>query len=107
MFTTNWHWIEVCQNVVLSKIDINKQKIESRILRNLDLQLKIRQQELEVWCLANNLLAYIIYQNIQSHKKKTYAHFIRQELEHRILYRWYTEQFKLHFTDMHKSKIEY
>ena len=59
MFTTNWHWIEVCQNVVLSKIDItmatNKQKIESRILRDLDLQLKIRQQELEVWCLANNL----------------------------------------------------
>ena len=52
-------------------------------------------------------LAYIIYQNIQSHKKKTYAHFTRQELEHRILYRWYTEEFKLHFTDIHKSKIEY
>ena len=57
MFTTNWHWIEVCQNVVLSKIDftmatVNK-KIESRILRDLDL--KIRQQELKVWCLANNL----------------------------------------------------
>ena len=59
MFTTNWHWIEVCQNVVLSKIDftmatVNK-KIESRILRDLDL--KIRQQELKVWCLANNLRA--------------------------------------------------
>ena len=57
MFTTNWHWIEVCQNVVLSQIDftmatVNK-KIESRILRDLDL--KIRQQELKVWCLANNL----------------------------------------------------
>ena len=33
---------------------INK-KIESRMLRDLDLQLKIRQQELKVWCLANNL----------------------------------------------------
>ena len=31
---------------------VNK-KIESRILRDLDL--KIRQQELKVWCLANNL----------------------------------------------------
>ena len=32
----------------------------------------------------------------------------RQELEHKILYRSrYTEQFKLHFTDKHKSKIEY
>ena len=51
-------------------------------------------------------LAYIIYQNIQS-QRKTYAHFTRQELEHRILYRRYTEQFKLHFTDIHNSKIEY
>ena len=32
---------------------VNK-KIEIRILRDLDLQLKIRQQELKVWCLANN-----------------------------------------------------
>ena len=24
-----------------------------------------------------------------------------------VLYRWYTEQFKLHFTDIHKSKIKY
>ena len=59
MFTTNWHWIEVCQNVVLSKIDFTmatvNNKIEIRILRDLDLQLKIRQQELKVWCLANNL----------------------------------------------------
>ena len=39
---------------------------------------------------------------------KMYAYFIRQELEHKILYRSrYTEQFKLHFTDKHKSKIEY
>ena len=36
-----------------------------------------------------------------------YAHFTRRELEHNILYRRYTEQFKLHFTDIHKSKIEY
>ena len=25
----------------------------------------------------------------------------------RVLYRQYTEQFKLHFTDIHKSKIKY
>ena len=37
----------------------------------------------------------------------TYAHFTRQELKNRILYKRYTEQFKLHFTDIHKSKIEY
>ena len=59
MFTTNWLCIEVCQNEVLSKIDITmatiNKTIESRILRDLDLQLKIRQQELKVWCLANNL----------------------------------------------------
>ena len=36
-----------------------------------------------------------------------YAHFTRQELEHKILYRRYTEQFKLHFTDIRKSKTEY
>ena len=36
-----------------------------------------------------------------------YAHFTWRELEHNILYRRYTEQFKLHFTDIHKSKIEY
>ena len=33
------------------KIEID----ESRVLRDLDLQLKIRQQELKVWRLANNL----------------------------------------------------
>ena len=36
-----------------------------------------------------------------------YANFTRQKLEHRILYRRYTEQFKLHFTDIHKSKVKY
>ena len=36
---------------------INKklQNREIRILRHLDLLLKIRHQELKVWCLANNL----------------------------------------------------
>ena len=36
---------------------INKklQNREIRILRDLDLLLKIRHQELKVWCLANNL----------------------------------------------------
>ena len=32
-----------------------------------------------------------------------YADFSRQELEQRVLYRRYTEQFKLHFTDLRKS----
>ena len=58
MFTTNCHCTEVCQNEVLSKIGITMATIskttESRILRDLDLQLKIRQQELKVCCLANN-----------------------------------------------------
>ena len=54
-------------------------------------------------------LTYIIYcviyhLNIQSHKEK---HFTRQELEHRILYRRYAEQFKLHFRDIQKRKIEF
>ena len=43
MFTSNWLWIEICENVVLSKIDItmttiNKKNFEidkSRILRDL------------------------------------------------------------------------
>ena len=35
--------------------------------------------------------------------RKTYAPFTRQELGHRVLYKRYTEQFKLHFTDVHKS----
>ena len=47
IFTSNWSWIEICENVVLSRIDstmttINKQinkhngKWKRRILRNLD-----------------------------------------------------------------------
>ena len=43
IFTSNWRWIEICENVVLSKIDItmttmNKQngKWNRRILPNLD-----------------------------------------------------------------------
>ena len=53
-------------------------------------------------------LAYIIYLNTQLHKENVdYAYFTRQELEHRILYRRNTEQFKLHFTDIQKSKIQY
>ena len=49
IFTSNGLWIEICENVVLSKIDItmttiNKKKFEidkSRILCDLDLLLKI------------------------------------------------------------------
>ena len=33
----------------------NKQKKKSRLLLHLDLLLKIRHKELEVWCLANSL----------------------------------------------------
>ena len=33
----------------------NKQKKKSRLLRDLDLLLKIRHKELKVWCLANSL----------------------------------------------------
>ena len=49
VFTSNWRWIEICENLVLSKIDItmttmiNKMEIDkSRILRNLDPLLKIQ-----------------------------------------------------------------
>ena len=49
IFTSNWLWIEICENVVLSKIDITmttiNKKIEvdkSRILCDLDLLLKIQ-----------------------------------------------------------------
>ena len=51
-------------------------------------------------------LAYIIYKNIQSHKEKR-THISLDKNSNRILYRRYTEQFKLHFTDKNKSKIEY
>ena len=54
MFTSDWLWIEVCRNVVLIRnryhYDNNKQKNfeidKIRILRYLDLLLKIRHQEL-------------------------------------------------------------
>ena len=62
IFASDGLRIEVCQNVVLSKIDITmttiNKKLEidkSRILRNLDLLLKIQHKELKLWCLANNL----------------------------------------------------
>ena len=59
---SNWLWIEICEDTVLSKIDITMTTInknfeidKSRILGDLDLLLKIQHQELKVWCLANNL----------------------------------------------------
>ena len=49
VFSSNWRLIEICENLVLSKIDItmttmiNKMEIDkSRILRNLDPLLKIQ-----------------------------------------------------------------
>ena len=49
IFTSNWPWIEICENVVLSKIDITMTAInknfetdKSRILCDLDLLLKIQ-----------------------------------------------------------------
>ena len=48
IFTSNWLWIEICESVVLSKIDITMTIInknfeidKSRILCDLDLLLKI------------------------------------------------------------------
>ena len=49
IFTSIWLWIEICENVVLSKIDITMTTIkkieivESRILYDLDQLLKIQQ----------------------------------------------------------------
>ena len=48
IFTSIWLWIEICKNVVLSKIDITMTTIkkieivESRILYDLDQLLKIQ-----------------------------------------------------------------
>ena len=49
IFTAIWLWIDVCQNVVLSKIDITMTKVnkifhidKSRILCDLDQLLKIQ-----------------------------------------------------------------
>ena len=54
-FTTDGLWIKVCQNLVLSRIDITMETINKNfeinknwILRDLDLLLKIRDQELKV-----------------------------------------------------------
>ena len=56
IFPTDWLWTEVCQNVVLSNIEIIMTTInkklwidKSRILRDLELLLKRRHQELKVW----------------------------------------------------------
>ena len=60
-FASGWLSIEVCQNALLSKIDIimtttkNFEINKFQIVGDLDLLLKIRYQELEVWCLANNI----------------------------------------------------
>ena len=49
IFNSNWLWIEICENVVLSKIDITMTTInkkfeieKSRILCDLDLLLQIQ-----------------------------------------------------------------
>ena len=65
IFTSDWLWLKVFQNAVVSKIDIAMTTINKnfeinkilnfRILRDLDLPIKIRLQERKVWCLANNL----------------------------------------------------
>ena len=62
IFTPDWLWIEVCQNVVSGKIDIILTTIDKRlwidkgpILRGLELLLKSQHQELKVWQYANNL----------------------------------------------------
>ena len=62
IFTSNWLWTEICENVVLSKIDITMTTIDknfeidkSRILCDLDQLLKIQRKEFKVWCLAKNL----------------------------------------------------
>ena len=62
IFTTDWLWIQVCQYVVLGKIDIIMTTIYKKlgmdkgpILRDLELLLKSRHQELKVWQYANNL----------------------------------------------------
>ena len=55
--------LKFCQNAVFSKIDVNMTTINKknfeidkiRTLHDLDLLLKIRHQEVKVWCLANNL----------------------------------------------------
>ena len=59
IFTNDWLWIEVCQNTVLSKIDITMTTInkidKTWIMHDLNLLLKIRHKEHKVGCLANNL----------------------------------------------------
>ena len=62
IFTSNWLWIEICGDIVLSKIDITMTTInknfeidKSRILCDLDRLLKIQHWELKDWRLVNNL----------------------------------------------------
>ena len=62
IFTPDWLWIEVCQNVVLGKIDIILTTTDKRlwidknpILRDLEFLLKSQRQELKVWQYTNNL----------------------------------------------------
>ena len=62
IFTPDWLWIEVCQNVFLGKIDIILTIIDKRlwidkgpILRGQELLLKSQHQELKGWQYANNL----------------------------------------------------
>ena len=57
IFTSDWLWIEVCHNAAFSIRDITMTTISKnfeidkiRILRDLDLVLKIRHQELIVRC---------------------------------------------------------
>ena len=39
-------------------------------------------------------------------RKTTYTHFTRQEVEQEILYRQYTEQFKIQFRDVNNGELE-
>ena len=62
IFTPDWLWIEVCQNVFLGKIDIILTIIDKRlwidkgpILRGQELLLESQHQELKGWQYANNL----------------------------------------------------
>ena len=62
LLTSEGLWIEVRQNAVFNKIDVTMTTINKnieinkiRILHDLDVLLKIRHQQLKVWCLANNL----------------------------------------------------
>ena len=63
IFSTDWLWIEACQNVILGKIDITMTAINKNFeidknrffFGDLDRLLKIQQQKRKVWYSANNL----------------------------------------------------